>query len=198
MVYRGWILTLTVLFILLPPSDELLLYYNTLPGGLMRRVKAFIISYLILMGLWLILTGFYYDELIVGSVTAILVSLVFSNKLVILGDFRINPKSLYCSVRYIFVFLIELIKSSIDVAGRVLSPTLPINPGIVKVRTKLKSGIGRTILANSITLTPGTMTVEIRDEFLYIHWIDIKTDDIDTATEAIVSKFERHLEVIFG
>jgi multicomponent Na+:H+ antiporter subunit E len=68
----------------------------------------------------------------------------------------------------------------------------------VKVRTKLKSGIGRTILANSITLTPGTMTVEIRDEFLYIHWIDIKTDDIDTATEAIVSKFERHLEVIFG
>ncbi len=164
----------------------------------MRRVKAFIISYLILMGLWLILTGFYYDELIVGSVTAILVSLVFSNRLVMLGDFRLSPKSFYCSVRYLFVFLIELIKSSIDVAGRVLSPTLPINPGIVKVRTKLKSGIGRTILANSITLTPGTMTVEIRDEFLYIHWIDIKTDDIDTATEAIVSTFERHLEVIFG
>jgi multicomponent Na+:H+ antiporter subunit E len=150
------------------------------------------------MGLWIIFTGLYGDELIVGSITAVLISLMFANRLAILGDFRLNPKALFCGIKFIFVFLIELTKSAVDVAIRVLSPSLPINPGIVKVRTKLKSNIGRIVLANAITLTPGTMTVEIRDEFLYIHWIDIKSDDIDSATQAIVNTFEKHLEVMYG
>jgi len=164
----------------------------------MRSVKAFILSYIILFGLWLVFAGTNSDELIAGSIAALLVSTIFSSRLSILGDIKITPKSVYCSTRYLFVFLFELFKSAIDVAGRVLSPNLPINPGIVKVRTRLQSGIGRIILANSITLTPGTMTVEIKEDYLYIHWIDIKTDDIESATNAIVSTFERHLEVIFG
>lgn len=164
----------------------------------MRRVKAFILSYLILMLLWLALTGWKGDELIIGSLSAVILSLVFSSRLTILSDFRLSPKALIFSIIYIFVFLRELVKSALDVARRVVSPSLPINPGIVKVRTKLKSEIGRIVLANSITLTPGTMTVESKGEFLYIHWIDIKGDDIETATENIVKTFERYLEVIYG
>jgi multicomponent Na+:H+ antiporter subunit E len=91
-----------------------------------------------------------------------------------------------------------LIKSNLDVARRIISPKLPINPGIVKVKTKLKSPLGRAILANSITLTPGTLTVEMRDQYFYIHWIDVSVSDINASTEAIVSKFEKYLEVIFG
>jgi len=53
-------------------------------------------------------------------------------------------------------------------------------------------------LANSITLTPGTLTVEMRNEYFYIHWIDVTKEDILGATEAIVSKFEKYLEVIYG
>ena len=58
--------------------------------------------------------------------------------------------------------------------------------------------MGRLILANSITLTPGTLTIDIKEDTLYIHWIDVKTEDIDKATENIVRKFEKYLEKIYG
>lgn len=58
--------------------------------------------------------------------------------------------------------------------------------------------MGRMILANSITLTPGTLTVDIKGDSIFIHWIDMQADDINTATEKIVSKFEKYLEVIYG
>jgi multicomponent Na+:H+ antiporter subunit E len=80
----------------------------------------------------------------------------------------------------------------------VITPSLPINPGIVEVKTKLKSNMGRMILANSITLTPGTLTIDIKDDTLYIHWIDVKTEDVNEATEQIVRKFEKYLEKIYG
>ena len=54
------------------------------------------------------------------------------------------------------------------------------------------------MLANSITLTPGTLSVEIRGDRLYVHWIDVAHVDEDHATERIVAGFERFLEVIFG
>jgi multicomponent Na+:H+ antiporter subunit E len=85
------------------------------------------------------------------------------------------------------------------VAYRVSHPDLPINPGIVKVKTTLKSDTGLTFLANSITLTPGTMSVDIDQEngFMYIHWIDVKDKDIQKATEIIVKIFEDVLRRIF-
>jgi len=58
--------------------------------------------------------------------------------------------------------------------------------------------MGRLILANSITLTPGTLTVDIEGDTLYIHWIDAKTADMGSATDKIVRKFEKYLEVIYG
>ena len=85
-----------------------------------------------------------------------------------------------------------------DVTRRVLSPSLPINPGIVEVKTRLKSKYARMILANSITLTPGTLTVEIVDDSLFIHWIDVEAKDIKGASEKIVKNFEKYLEVIYG
>ena len=100
---------------------------------------------------------------------------------------------------YIPLFIWECIKANIDVAYRVGHPDLPINPGIVKVKTTLKSDTGLTFLANSITLTPGTMSVDIDPEngFLYIHWIDVKDKDIQRATEIIVKTFEDVLKRIF-
>ena len=92
----------------------------------------------------------------------------------------------------------ELVKSNFDVAFRVLNPKLPINPGIVKVKTKLQSRMGRIFLANSITLTPGTFTVETKGEDYYIHWIDVTSENIEDATKEIISKFEKYLEVMFG
>lgn len=164
----------------------------------MRKFKAFILSFLILFGLWMIVGGTTRDELVTGGIAALILSLAFSKRLEVLADLKISFKSICCLGRFILVFLWELFRSAIDVARRVLSPRLPINPGIVKVRCSLKSPIGRIALANAITLTPGTMTVETIGDYYYIHWIDIQSDDIQGATNAIVCTFQNHLEVIFG
>jgi multicomponent Na+:H+ antiporter subunit E len=164
----------------------------------MQKVKPGIILFLILFGLWVVLAGTDPDELVAAGITALLLSFIFAGKASALGNLRLHPKAILYWFLYILVFIRELVKSTLDVAGRVVSPRLPINPGIVKVKTILKSPLGRIILANSITLTPGTMTVDTDGEFFYIHWIDIQSADIEANTEAIVKTFEKYLEVMFG
>jgi len=100
---------------------------------------------------------------------------------------------------YVPVFVWECLKANFDVAYRVVHPRLPIKPGIVKVKTELTSDVALTFLANSITLTPGTMTVDIdKDQgVLYIHWIDAETVDTAEATKAVAGRFEPILKKIF-
>ncbi|MBN1199249.1 MAG: Na+/H+ antiporter subunit E [Bacteroidales bacterium] len=163
------------------------------------RSKNLIVTFLLLIAIWLMLTSTFDPSMVItGVIVAGLVSLLFARKSDLFTELHLSPKAMIYTILYIFVFIGELVKSNLDVAWRVLSPTLPIRPGIVKVKTKLKSRMGRMILANSITLTPGTFTVEITDEFLYIHWIDVVTKDQEDPTEHIVRKFEKYLEVIYG
>lgn len=164
-------------------------------------MKSRIILFILALLIWLLLSwppdG---QHIIVGVVVAALVA-------ILTGDFFIQrPHRLKHLSRYrhfIFsylpTFLWEVIKANIDVAYRVLHPKLPINPGIVKVKTKLKSDTALTFLANSITLTPGTLSVDIDKEkgVLYVHWIDVKAKDVESATEIIVERFERILKKIF-
>ena len=100
---------------------------------------------------------------------------------------------------YIPIFIWKCFKANIDVAWRVFHPDIPINPGIVKVKTTLKSDTALTFLANSITLTPGTLSVDVFPEegCLYVHWIDVKSEDVQRATEIIVKQFEDILKRIF-
>ena len=80
---------------------------------------------------------------------------------------------------------------------RVLHPALPIKPGIVKVKTNLKTDVGRTTLANSITMTPGTITVDIIDDIIYVHWIYVSSTDPEIYTEKISGRFEKYIRRIF-
>ena len=66
------------------------------------------------------------------------------------------------------------------------------------MRTRLTSRMGRLLLASSITLTPGTLTVALQGEWLYVHWVRVDADDIEGATASIVVGFERYLEVMYG
>lgn len=138
------------------------------------------------------------EKAVVGSVVVLIVSLMFMGSRHCFSDFRYTPAAFMHAFIYIFIFLWELIKSNLDVARRVISPSLPINPGIVEVKTKLKTKTGRFLLANSITLTPGTLTVATEGDIFYIHWIDVESTDIQKATKDIVSNFEKHLEVMYG
>jgi multicomponent Na+:H+ antiporter subunit E len=116
-------------------------------------------------------------------------------KVAVLKNFKRYLWFLY----YIPLFIWECFKANLDGAWRVIHPDLPIRPGIVKVKAKLKSDAGLTFLANTITLKPGTMTVDIDKEggFLYVHWVNVESQDIDKATKIIVEKFEKILMRIF-
>jgi len=88
------------------------------------------------------------------------------------------------------VFLWNLAKANIDVAYRVI--TGRINPGIVRIKPGLKTDLGRTILANSITLTPGTLTVDIdkKEGDLFVHWINVQeTKTEEEKMKAVCSSF---------
>jgi multicomponent Na+:H+ antiporter subunit E len=150
--------------------------------------------------LWLVLSySLSWQVIAVGLGVALILTIVYGGaRYAMLGEITPSLNVIKASMIYIFVFLKELIKSNLDVALRVINPSLPINPGIVEVKTKLKSPLGRLVLANSITLTPGTLTVEIKEDSLFIHWIDVSSPDIDAATQAIVQTFEQYLKVIYG
>src|SRR4030042_1264200 len=99
---------------------------------------------------------------------------------------------------YLPVFFYYVVKANFDVVYRALHPKMPIRPGIVKIKTNLKTDSAITALANSITLTPGTLTVDLtEDGFLYIHWINVKSDDVEQATQIIARQFEWFLHKIF-
>ena len=151
------------------------------------------------MGVWLMLNNSLATEVIVsGLVISGLLPFLFCGKCGVFTYLNLNPKAILYSFLFLFTFIGELIKSNLDVARRVVSPKLPINPGVVEVKTKLKSKIARVVLANSITLTPGTFTLEIKDDSLFIHWIDVQSMDIEKNTQSIVAKFEKYLEVMYG
>ena len=163
------------------------------------KIKNHIILFLVLLAVWLLLnSSFEIHILSVGVVVSLIITLVFCRNCNVFSEIKLTPKSFFYAIIYVFVFSGALIKSNFDVARRVVTPSLPINPGIVTVKTKLKSKIGRLILANSITLTPGTLTIDIKDDILYIHWIDVLSTNIDEDTHKIVSRFEKYLEVIYG
>ena len=114
------------------------------------------------------------------------------------GFSRLTPKKFLYFIVYIPVFFWEMIKANFDVAYRVLHPRMPINPGVVLIKTGLKSDSGKLALANSITLTPGTLTMDVEGEGMLIHWINVKSTDTEEATRMISEKFERYLKRIFS
>ncbi len=165
----------------------------------MTKVRDLAMLFATLLAFWLLLNGsLASDVFLVGSLAALAITLLFRNGLSVASEFRFTPQALLAAPAYVAFFLKELVKSNLKLAGIVLSPALPLRPGIVKVRTRLKSRMGRLLLANSITLTPGTLTVEMDGEWLYIHWVTVESEDIDAATADIVSGFERYLEVMYG
>jgi multicomponent Na+:H+ antiporter subunit E len=95
---------------------------------------------------------------------------------------------------YLLEFTVALIIANLDLARRVLTPSLPIRPEIVEIETGLQSDLGRLLLANTITLTPGTLSVEYHDNRLSVHWVYSPPGlTHQQVTERIVGRFERRL-----
>ncbi len=161
-----------------------------------RSNTPYILTFFICFLLWLLLTGsFKNDELIAGIVVSIIVSAISSKKLMILNGIILAPKSLIALLRYLGYFLVALLKANLDLAGRILSRKIPIEPTMIEITTTMESDLGKLLLANSITLTPGTLTVDVVDDRLLIHWIDFpKGMSLTEATQTIASGFETRLK----
>ena len=159
----------------------------------MRYFTLFILSLIF----WLLLTfEFTTSNLIVGAVSSIICAFFFG-KFFITNVYKLlQPERYFWFVIYLFIFIWECIKANLDVAYRVLHPAMPIRPGIVKVKTTLKSEMAKMLLANSITMTPGTISVDIIDDYLYIHWIYIRSEDPEVYTKMITGAFEKYIKRI--
>ena len=148
---------------------------------------------------WILLSSsLAIESVVIGALIAALVAYALSANLSYLSGYRFTAASLVATVLYIGYFLKELVKANLSMAALVLTPSLPVKPAIVRVRTQLKNPIARLLLANSITLTPGTLSVEVTDEWLYIHWVVAEATEAEAATRAIAAGFERYLEVMYG
>lgn len=137
---------------------------------------------------WVLGTGAFF-ALLVGT----LLGDIFPDRL----EKLLDPRRWLFLMIYLPFFFWCCVRANLDVALRVIHPDVPIRPGIVKVRTTLRGEMAKTFLANSITLTPGTLTVDIDGQDLYIHWININTDDVRRRTEEICGRFEPLLRRIF-
>ena len=159
----------------------------------MKYITLFILSLIF----WLLLTfKLTVPNIIVGSVASVICSLFFGRFFITNVYKLLQPQRYFWFVVYLFVFIWECIKANLDVAYRVLHPAMPIRPGIVKVKTTLKSDLAKMLLANSITMTPGTISVDIIDDNLYIHWIYIRSEDPDVYTSMITGPFEKYIKKI--
>ena len=159
----------------------------------------FLNLWLTLMLIWVIANGtLALDSLIAGLVISAAIALAFASFARVYSVIRWSPKVVFYYLLYLGVFLTELAKANLNVMRLVFSPRIEIQPGIVEIKTELKSPIGRLALANSITLTPGTLVVDIKDDSLFIHWINVSATDPVGATEEISARFEKYLKVVYG
>ena len=174
----------------------------------MRRLIYFVLAFII----WMLLTWPFvegrvdWQVVIAGLIASAVVAVLFHE--ILPKEYRIfiSPVRMFWVLVYLPVFFYYVLKANLDVVYRALHPKMPIKPGIVKIKTILKTEAGITALANSITLTPGTLTVDLTDDggdpasretFLYIHWINVKSEDVEEATRYIAQRFEWFLKRIF-
>lgn len=161
------------------------------------KFPAVISTFCLCFVFWLLLTwSFTAQEMIAGAVVSLAAAL-FASKFFIHEDaFRLlKPARLGALAAYVVTFLRELVKANLDVARRVFGGCKDVNPGIVKVPVGLEGDYAQAMLANSITLTPGTITLDIAEQdgktYYYIHWIDVAESDREKAGELIKGSLEK-------
>jgi len=137
----------------------------------------------LLFGFWLLLSGHYDSPLLIGfgiGSTALVVYLSLRMDVV---DHEGQPLQLGGRFwRYAPWLLKEILVANLHIARIILTPSLPISPIMVHYRSSQKTDLGRVLYANSITLTPGTITTGIKGDDLEVHsitWVDVNGREED-------------------
>ena len=153
----------------------------------MKNKGAFAAIFAIMLLLWLSLTSFSPEELLAGSIASLIVA---SMTWRLFSWERNYPRRLIWFLAYIPYYIYAEIISHMQVIRLIF--TGKISPGIVEIENPHKSDYGTMALANSITMTPGTLTLEERPGKLYIHWIRMGKDK-----SQISSGFEKYLRRVW-
>ncbi len=128
-----------------------------------------VVLVVVLGGLWLLLSGFFHPLLLGLGVASVAFCAVGAWRLGILDDEGQPFQHLWRSLRYAPWLLLEIIKANVDVAKVTLTPSLPIHPVLFPTRTSQDSDLGQVIYANSITLTPGTTSIDLEPDSILVH-----------------------------
>jgi len=164
-----------------------------------------ILHFCLMMTFWLILSGYYDIFHISLGVISVITVLWFNAKLrnyIFYDEDEQHKSKTFRILRlcYFFPFLIwEIISSSFKVAYLIIHPKLPIKVGIIKFRTNLPNMVAKVLLANSITLTPGTVALQIEGEELIIHSLTFEKDEahIDhSLTEEVAKLYGLSEEIV--
>ena len=124
----------------------------------------------LLFAMWLILTSnFYVANILIGLGISFSIAFLYIK---LFKDDTFKMISFFWFGAYILVLLKNLIISNFQITKRTLRKDMRLSPAIIAVKTELKSDWKKLLLANSITLTPGTLTIDIKDDILYIHAIE--------------------------
>jgi multicomponent Na+:H+ antiporter subunit E len=155
--------------------------YEAIFSGAQRkkaRFQNFIGTLMILFAFWILLSGrFDLFHLTLGAICCALVALLFHDLLfanVRVGDMRVVAARF---IGYIPWLIRQIVTANLHVAALALRPKMPISPQVICYRTKLETDISCVTLANSITLTPGTITMDIQDGVYYVHALSRRVAD---------------------
>jgi len=163
------------------------------------HIVRFFITAFALFGLWLAFTAnFSGFSLISGLFGSILIATLTYDVFIARHQADLhyilpNPFHLFT---YMFVMVFALYKASIMTLLAV--GTGKVNPRIIYFRTRLRSDIARMVLANSITITPGTITLDLDDDHLIVHWLCSTTTHSKGAGEIVKGSLERHIQKVWS
>ena len=135
----------------------------------------------ILSGTWLLLSGHTNPLLLSLGLLSVAAVVACASRLEVLDDESVPVHLLPGLIRYVPWLIGQVIRSNLDVARRIVSPELPIHPSVIKVDATHHTEVGRVTYANSITLTPGTISLDVSAETIEVHALteDAANDHID-------------------
>jgi multicomponent Na+:H+ antiporter subunit E len=124
---------------------------------------------LVLFGTWMLWSG-HTEVLLLGlGVMSCVLVAVLSRRMGVLDEEGPRLGVAWRLALYAPWLLWQIVLANVDVARRILDPKLPIAPRLIRVRTQQRSAFGRTVFANSITLTPGTVSVDMEGDHIVVH-----------------------------
>jgi multicomponent Na+:H+ antiporter subunit E len=140
-------------------------------------VRYTLILGLVLFGVWLLWSGHFVPLLIGFGVASVVCVLLIVRRMGLLDEESVPAAITLRAALYVPWLAVQVVKSNLDVARRVLSPGLPIAPRMIRVPAEQRSDLGLAIFANSITLTPGTVSVELEDGRILVHALSAEAAD---------------------